>query len=70
MALPKTRSPLLPLGTVPTFPCQSHMLMPAELVDKCVGSQIWIIMNNQKGVCMRNVQERARLMRFQSLWAS
>lgn len=31
--------------------------MAAELVDKCVGSQIWVIMNNSKGRCIRASDE-------------
>jgi hypothetical protein len=50
--LPKVHHPLLPLGKVLIVMRSGHMLTPAELVDKCVGSQIWVIMNNQKGMCV------------------
>ncbi|KAK3197273.1 hypothetical protein GRF29_1536g1243102 [Pseudopithomyces chartarum] len=36
------------VATMPALPKAQHPLLPLELVDKCVGSQIWIIMNNQK----------------------
>ncbi|KAK7184742.1 LSM domain-containing protein [Paraphaeosphaeria sporulosa] len=34
--------------SLPPLPKVHHPLLPLELVDKCVGSQIWIIMNNHK----------------------
>ncbi|KAF1974002.1 U6 snRNA-associated Sm-like protein-like protein LSm5 [Bimuria novae-zelandiae CBS 107.79] len=34
--------------SLPSLPKFHNPLLPLELVDKCVGSQIWIIMNNHK----------------------
>jgi hypothetical protein len=42
-------SQLLPLGT-DLFPISCPPLMrPPELVDKCVGSRIWVVMKSEKG---------------------
>jgi hypothetical protein len=67
--MPKVHHPLLPLGKVLPIVCSGHMLTPAELVDKCVGSQIWIIMNNQKGVFISSTC-KSWADDMQSSWAS
>ena len=43
---------LLPLGKTATTPqgLPIFLLTSVELIDKCVGSQIWVIMNGGKGV--------------------
>ena len=35
----------LPTKAMATNPCQ---LLPSELVDRCVGSRIWVIMKGEK----------------------
>jgi U6 snRNA-associated Sm-like protein LSm5 len=49
-AYSKMASQLLPLGTeLPVFCHRVPLTALLELIDKCVGSRIWIIMKNDKG---------------------
>jgi hypothetical protein len=41
---------LLPLGEKDQLRSYLCMLILLELIDKCVGSQIWVIMNGGKGI--------------------
>lgn len=38
-------------------------LLPLELIDKCVGSRIWVIMKGDKGMCAPHSAEDVGLRR-------
>jgi hypothetical protein len=46
-------SQLLPLGSPSHPPFEIDLLTPSpELIDKCVGSKIWVVMKGDKGVSL------------------
>ena len=44
---------------MPLMNAISSLTLPAELIDKCVGSRIWVIMKGDKGLGSQLLRLRA-----------